>query len=192
MPFLKVKKKVFSILVWLAVLCDIEHDHWLTLLITLCYLYYLYMDTEIFVIKSLNVQNTIMVASLAVVVSLLVYSIVKRRSKHVMVFTVWVFLVLWFFNSPFFGFSAVSVSPQGIKLQYGILSWRNDMLPPESAWTVETYLSGVRKNKRLYFMSIAGRQSMKVKGEAKLRLLRRIGESIDRMKSGNSRVKNDQ
>lgn len=192
MPFLKVKKKVLSILIWLAVLCDIEHDHRLTISITLCYLYCLHMDTEIFVIKSLNIQNAIMLTSLAAVVSLLVYSMVKRRPKHVMVFTVWVFLVLWFFNSPFFGFSTVSVSLEGIRLQYGILSWRNVLLPPDSAWTVDTYLSGIRKNKRLHFISIAGRQSMKVKGEEKLQLLKRIGESIDRMKAGKTGVKNEQ
>jgi len=98
------------------------------------------------------------------------------------VFSVWVLLVLWFFNSPFFGFSVVSVSPEGIKLNYGILSIRNDLLPIDSKWEVRIYLSGIRKNKKLFFISVGERQSMKVKDLKDLQLLEKIGESIERMK----------
>ncbi len=141
------------------------------------------MDKEIFIIKSLYIQNTIMLVFLGVVVALLIHSLLKKRLKHTVVFLIWLFLVIWFFNSPFFGFSAVSVSPEGIKLNYGLLSFRNDLLPFNSEWEVKSYLGGIRKNKRLYFLSIAGRQSMKVKGEGKRRLLQAIGESISRLKS---------
>jgi hypothetical protein len=141
------------------------------------------MDSEIFIIKSLFLQNAVMLLSLSVVFFLLVHSIIKKRRKHTTVFAIWLILVLWFFNSPLFGFSAVSVGKDGIRLKYGILSLRNDRLPLESEWKVETYLSGIRKNKRLYFMTIGGRQSMKVKGENKRHLLQSIGKSIDRIRS---------
>jgi hypothetical protein len=141
------------------------------------------MNTEIFIIKSLYVQNAIMLAFLGITVSFLIYSIIKRKPKHIAAFTIWVFLVLWFFNSPFFGFSAVTVGSQGIKLDYGILSIRNDVLPLDSEWKIETYMSGIRRNKRLYFISIADRQSMKVRGAKDLRLLEKIGESIERVKA---------
>jgi hypothetical protein len=144
------------------------------------------MDSEIFIIKSLFVQNVIMLVSLGVVFCLLIHAIIKKKRKHMAVFAIWVILVLWFFNSTIFGFSAVSVGQHGIRLSYGILSLRNDLLPIDSEWKVETYLSGIRKTKRLYFISIGGRQSMKVKGEDKRRLLQSIGNAIDRIQSGRS------
>lgn len=148
------------------------------------------MDAEIFIIKSLFIQNAIMLISLGVVFSLLIHAIIKKRPKHTAVFTIWLLLVLWFFNSPLFGFSAVSVSPGGIELNYGILSVRNHLLPLDSEWKVQSYLSGIRKNKQLYLITIGGRQSMKVKGEDKLRLLQSIGKAINRVRSGTGRVKN--
>jgi hypothetical protein len=146
------------------------------------------MDAEIFIIKSLFFQNAIMLISLGAVFFLLIHSIMKKKRKHTAVFTIWVVLVLWFFNSTLFGFSAISVGQEGIRLNYGMLSLRNDLLPLESEWKVETYLSGIRKNKRLYLITIGGRQSMKVKGEENLRQLQSIGESIDRMKTRTNRA----
>lgn len=147
------------------------------------------MDSEIFIIKSLFIQNAIMLISLGVVFSLLIHAIIKKRRKHTAVFTIWLVLVLWFFNSTIFGFSTVSVGQDGIRLSYGILSLRNDLLPLDSEWKVETYLSGIRKSKRLYFITIGGRQSMKVKGEDKRRLLQSIGKAIDRIQSGRGKVR---
>ena len=63
------------------------------------------------------------------------------------------------------------------------LSFRDDLMPLHSQWKVGTTLSWIRKNKRLYFLSIADRRSMKVKGEAKLRLLQSIGEAIEGIRS---------
>jgi hypothetical protein len=148
------------------------------------------MDAEIFIIKSLFFQNAMMLISLGAVFFLLIHSIIKKKRKHTAVFTIWVVLVLWFFNSTLFGFSAISVGEEGIRLNYGMLSLRNDLLPLESEWKVETYLSGIRKNKRLYLITIGGRQSMKVKGEENLRQLQSIGESIDRMKTKTNRAEN--
>lgn len=140
------------------------------------------MNTETSIIKSIYVQNTIMLCFLGLAISFLLHSILKKRQRHIVVFSVWVLLVLWFFNSPFFGFSVVSVSPEGIKLNYGILSIRNDLLPIDSKWEVRIYLSGIRKNKKLFFISVGERQSMKVKDLKDLQLLEKIGESIERMK----------
>ena len=123
-----------------------------------------------------------MLSFLGIVVSLLVNSIIKTKQKHMVVFSLWVLLVFWFFNSPLFGFSAVSVSPDGIKLNYGILSFRNDLLPVESEWKTETDMAGIRRNKRLHFISIGDRQSMRVRGAKDLELLERIGGSIEEMK----------
>ncbi|MFH1350176.1 MAG: hypothetical protein ABII26_04485 [Pseudomonadota bacterium] len=140
------------------------------------------MNQEIFIIRSLHVQNAIMLLFFGVALSFLIHSIIKKRPKNIAVFLFWIFLILWFFNSPFFGFSAVTVSPQGIGISYGILSVRNALLPLDSDWEIKAYLSGIRKNKRLYFISIGGLQSMKVKGEDEYRLLQKIGESIERFR----------
>lgn len=137
------------------------------------------MSTEIFAIKSIFVQNAIMLSFLGFVVCLLIHSLFKKRLKHITVFSIWLLLVIWFFNSPFFGFSTVTVGPKGVKLNYGILSFGNDLLPINSEWKVETFMSGIRRNKRLYFISIGGRQSMKVKGQKELHLLQTIGKAIN-------------
>ena len=91
--------------------------------------------------------------------------------------------MFWFFNSPFFGFSAVSVSREGIRLNYGILSLRNDLLPLESSWKVENYWGGIRKMERLHFLRIGDRESMKVSGAEALKNLQDIGSAIDEMRS---------
>ena len=143
------------------------------------------MATQIFVIRSLYIQNTIMLFVLGVVVFFLVYSLVKRKPKHLIASFVWIIIVVWFFNSPFFGFSAVSVSHEGIGLNYGILSLRNDLLPIDSPWKVEAHSSGIRKMKKLYLIRIAGRESMKVRRNEGLGLLEKIGGAIADMKAQN-------
>jgi hypothetical protein len=144
------------------------------------------MDTDTFIIKSVYVQNGIMLTFLGVAIAFLVHSVFKKRPKHIAVFSVWVLLVIWFFNSPFFGFSAVSAGPEGININYGVLSFQNSRLPLDSTWEVKTYLGGIRKNRRLYYIIIGGHRSMKVKWEGEP-LLREIGESIDRFRSRRSK-----
>ena len=141
------------------------------------------MATQIFVIKSLYIQNTIMLFVLGVVVFFLLYSLLKRKPKHLIASFVWIIIVVWFFNSPFFGFSAVTVEPEGIRLNYGVLSFRNDLLPIDSPWKVETHLSGLRKMKKLYLIRIADRESMKVRRKEGLSLLEKIGGAIEDMKA---------
>jgi hypothetical protein len=150
---------------------------------SLCYMMTQTMAPQIFVIKSLYIQNTIMLFVLGVVVFFLVYSLAKKKPKHLIASFLWIIIVVWFFNSPFFGFSAVSVSPEGIRLNYGILSLRNDLLPIDSPWKVETHLSGIRKMKKLYLIRIAARESMKVRRNNGLDLLEKIGGAIEDMKA---------
>jgi hypothetical protein len=119
---------------------------------------------------------------LGVVVIFLVYSLVKRKPKHLIASLFWIIIVVWFFNSPFFGFSAVSVSHEGIRLNYGILSLRNDLLPIDSQWKVKTHLSGLRKMKNLYLIRIADHESMKVRRNEGL-VLEKIGDAIEDIKA---------
>ena len=140
------------------------------------------MSPETFIIKSIFVQNMIMLFSLGIVIFLLVRSIVKKKVRHTIVFSVWVLIVFWFFNSPFFGFSAVYLGPDGIQLNYGILSFKkNTVLPIDSPWKIETTFSGIRKTKKLYLLKIGDHRSMKVRGEKDLGLLQAIGRAVDEM-----------
>jgi hypothetical protein len=142
----------------------------------------MHMATDTFIIKSLYVQNTIMLFSLGVVVLLLLHSLIKKKLKHTLAFSVWVVIIIWFFNSSFFGFSAVSVSPEGVYVNYGILSTRNAVLTLDSNWKIETYFGGIRRMKKLYFLRIADRESMKVRTGKGIMLLQEIGNAIERAK----------
>jgi hypothetical protein len=140
------------------------------------------MEVHTFVIKSLLLQDTIMLCSLGIVLFFLVRSFIKRKSKHIVVFLAWTGIVIWFFNSSFFGFSAVTVSREGIKVNYGILSFRNKTLPLDTQWKIETSPSGLLKISKLYFIQIDEHRSMRVKGKNDLVLLRRIGDTIVHMR----------
>ena len=137
------------------------------------------MDTQIFIIKSLAVQNSIMLIALGVVLFFIFYSFSKKKSKYLLASLIWLVIVLWFFNSPFFGFSTVSVSREGIDVNYGILSLKNDRLPIMSPWKIETIASGLRRMKKVYLMRIGDRENMKVRRGKGLDLLKDIGAVID-------------
>lgn len=100
------------------------------------------------------------------------------------VFLVWLGIVVWFFNSPFFGFSKVIVNRKGIEINYGILSFRNTVLPLDTPWKIETTPSGILKTSKLYYIQIGDHLSMKVKGEKDVDLLNRIGEAVEQIKKG--------
>jgi len=140
------------------------------------------MESQTFAIKSLMVQNAVMLFSLGIVVFFLLRAFMKGRLKHVVVFVVWVGIVLWFFNSPVFGFSRLTVSPKGIQVQYGILSFRNTTLGLETKWEIETRLSGIIRTTKLYDIRVGEHRSMRVKGKRGLELLQKIGLSIDGVK----------
>jgi len=137
------------------------------------------MDTQVFVIKSLVVQNSIMLIALGMVLSFLFYSLFKQKAKFLLAALIWLGIVLWFFNSHFFGFSTVSVNPEGIDVNYGILSLKNDRLPIRSPWKIETIPLGLRKMKKVYLIRIGDRESMKVRRGEGLELLKGIGATID-------------
>ena len=141
---------------------------------------------QTFVIRSLWVQNTAMLLSLGVVVFLFGRFLLEKKPRHTLVCFVWILLVLWFFNSRFFGFSVVRVTPSGIEIHYGVLSWRNTVLPIHTPWRIENRFSGIRKTGRLYFLKIDGHESMKVKGRKDLELLQAVGKAIDRMNARES------
>jgi len=137
------------------------------------------MDTQIFVIKSLWVQNSIMLFALGLVLFFILYSLIKKKPKHLMASVIWLAIVLWFFNSPFFGFSTVAVNPEGIKINYGIISFRNDRLPITTPWKIVTAPTGFRKLRKVHLIKIGNHESMKVRGIEDLDLLKSIGAAID-------------
>jgi hypothetical protein len=140
------------------------------------------MEVQTFVIKSLFLQNTIMLCSLGIVLFFLTRSLIKGKIKHIVVFLAWTGVVIWFFNSPFFGFSEVTVSRKGIKVNYGILSFQNKTLPLDTQWKIEASPSGLLKISKVYFLQIGEHQSMKVKGKKDLAFLHRIGDTIAHMR----------
>ncbi len=142
------------------------------------------MTPQTFSIKSLYFQNGIMLFSLGVVLFFLVHALIKKRPKHALASLIWVGIVLWFFNSSFFGFSEVTVGQAGIQLNYGVLSFRNAHLPIDSRWRIGTDFSDIRKLKRVYLIKIAGRESMKLKGENGKARLEAIGQAIDMAREG--------
>ena len=137
------------------------------------------MDTQFFVIKSLWVQNSIMLLALGLVLFFLYYSFTKKKPKHLLASTIWLAIALWFFNSSFFGFSTVAVNPEGINVNYGILSLRNDTLPITSPWEIVTSPSGIRRLRKVHLIKIGNHESMKVRGVNDVNLLRNIGAAID-------------
>jgi hypothetical protein len=141
------------------------------------------MPAEVFTIKSLLLQNTLMLGALGITILFLIRAIWKKRRKHIIVFSIWSCLVVGFFNSSLFGFSEVRVTPKGLRINYGLLSLRNSVLPLHSDWSIQKHRGGLRKTKRLYSLVIAGKESMRVRGGGGLKLLDTIGRSIDRMKS---------
>lgn len=136
-----------------------------------------------FTIKSMVVQNTIMLLALGVVLYFLVFAVRKRSSKHILVSFIWLIAVLGFFNSPLFGFSRVTIQPRGIKVEYGILSLRNTFLPIDTPWEIKSHVSGIRRLKRVYTLNIGNHESMRVKSKKDVEMLKQIGETIERMKT---------
>ena len=138
------------------------------------------MEPQSFFIRSLAVQNVIMAILVAIVVAVLIRSVLKRNVSYVVAVLIWGVVTVWFFNGPLWGFSAVTVSPQGIELHYGFLSvFRNTTLPVDTKWKIRKYLGGIRKLKNLYFFQLENHQSLKVRGPDKMEVLHAIGAAID-------------
>jgi hypothetical protein len=138
------------------------------------------MEAQTFFVRSVMVQNVIMGIVVAIIVALLIRTIRKQNVTHAVLVVAWGLIALWFFNGPFWGFSAVTVSPEGLEIHYGFLSvFRNTTLPVNSQWKIRRYLGGIRKLKNLYFFQLPGHQSLKVRGAGKVEVLEALGTAID-------------
>ncbi len=138
------------------------------------------MDAQTFYIRSVAVQNLIMGVIAAIIIVLLIYFIKEQKTRHSIAVIVWALIVFWFFNSPMWGFSAVTVSPQGLKIHYGFFSvLKNSSLPPNTPWKIHLYMGGVRKMKKLYYFQLAAHTSLKVRGPKALDTMKSLGVSID-------------
>jgi hypothetical protein len=116
----------------------------------------------------------------ALIVGLLIRFVRKNNVKHAVAVGLWGLIALWFFNGPFWGFSAVTVSPEGLRVHYGFLSvFRNTTLPVASFWKIRRYQGGIRKLKNLYFFQLTDHRSLKVRGQDKLEVLKALGAAID-------------
>ncbi len=124
-----------------------------------------------------------MLISLGLVLLFLFYSLAKKKPKHILASGVWLAIVLWFFNSPYFGFSTVAINPEGIEINYGILSLKNTTLPITSRWEIVTQPTGFRKLKKVHLIKIGNHESMKVRGLEDLNLLKNIGAAIDKCRN---------
>ena len=138
------------------------------------------MEAQTFFIRSVLVQNVIMAVVVAIVVGLLIRFIHRRDIKYIVLVAFWGCVSLWFFNSPLWGFSAVTVKPEGLELHYGFLSvFKNSTLPPDSPWKIKKHLGGIRKLKNLHYFWFQDHQSLKVRGQHKLDTLKALGAAID-------------
>ncbi len=137
------------------------------------------METQHFVIKSLWVQNSVMILSVGLILLFLLWALSRRKPRHSVAAIVWLGIALWFFNSPFFGFSTVAVNPEGITIDYGILSIKNGRVPITTPWQIISSPTGIRKLKKVHLIKIGNHESMKVRGMADLNLLKKIGAAID-------------
>jgi type IV secretory pathway VirB3-like protein len=138
------------------------------------------MAPQTFFIRSVMVQNIIMGIIVAVVVAVFVRCIRKREPKYTIAVVIWAGMAVWFFNGPFWGFSAVTVSGQGLEVEYGFLSvFLNTTLPVDTHWKIRKYLGGIRKLKNLYYLQLANHRSLKVRGPDKLEVLKALGAAID-------------
>lgn len=142
------------------------------------------MEAVVFTIKSMFVQNLVMLSVAFLLGGLIFWAAITRRPKHLVAGLIWAGIVLWFFNSPFFGFSQATVSPSGIALKYGILSFRNITLPLDTKWSIESRSKGIMKLKKVYFIRIGRHVSMRV-GARDKGILLELGKKIDEMKHRN-------
>jgi hypothetical protein len=138
------------------------------------------MEPQTFFIRSVMVQNVVMGIIVGIIAGLLIRSIRRQKTTHVILVVMWGLIALWFFNGPLWGFSAVTASPEGLEIHYGFLSvFRNVTLPVDTQWRIRRYLGGIRKLKNLYFFELSGHRSLKVRGAGKVEVLKALGAAID-------------
>jgi hypothetical protein len=83
----------------------------------------------------------------------------------------WFILIFWFFNSQFWGFSALTQHDDTLTLHYGVLSLlKNESIPMNKTRSIESSFSGFPQYKRLYYLVIDERRSMGVEQRDKKNL----------------------
>ncbi len=122
------------------------------------------MPVKVFVLKSLFVQNMVMALGMGVALFLLYLGIKRKKLRQIVLFSIWIVLILWFFNSSMWGFSTVTIGGKGIKLQYGFLSFKNITLPLNTPFSIQTENAGFPKYRKLYVLKIGDRKSMRLSG----------------------------
>lgn len=121
------------------------------------------MQRSTVIIKSLLVQNAVMGLALALVLGLFLLAFLRGKRGTGVLALVWLAGVLWFFNSPLWGFSAISVKPGGVELRYGFLAvLKNTTIRGEPEVRIVSEFARFPQNRKLYWLQIGSRRSMKV------------------------------
>ncbi len=139
------------------------------------------MVEQTFVIKSLYVQNGLVIAVFGVLFFLLLRAILKKRFSLVFICCLWLVLFFWFFNSQFWGFSALTFKNERLYLRYGLCSiFKNESIPLRTGPKIESEFAGFPQYKHLYYLVIDNRRSMGVVKENK-RILEEIVARLDKL-----------
>lgn len=118
---------------------------------------------QTFVLQPLWLQNVVMSTALGIVVFFLLRGAFRKNKTQILVFSCWLIMIFWFFNGPFWGFSALTVSRQGIVLHYGWLSLlKNGQLPLASRWQLKESNTGFPRYRKLYYIEVDGQKSMRL------------------------------
>lgn len=130
------------------------------------------------VIKALYVQNGLMITIFGVIFFLILLGIWKKNFRFVGICSLWIVLFFWFFNSQFWGFSALTLKDERIYLRYGLCSiFKNKSVSTQIRPKIESDFSGFPQYKHLYFLVIGNYKSMGVEKENK----EVLEEIIDRL-----------
>lgn len=113
-------------------------------------------------IKSLGVQNTIMISGLCLVLIFGAVGVFRKRRIQIVLAGAWLVALVWFFHSPYWRFSAVTLHQDGMELNYGLLSFKDTVVPLETPVRIESTFSGFPKPKKLYCLIIGEYRSMRV------------------------------
>ncbi len=123
-----------------------------------------------FEIIPLWIQNLFMLCIIAIDILFFVYSIHKNNKKIFLLSISWLFIIVIFFNSPFWRFSKISISHDKVKLNYGILCLlKNKEIKKPITCTIESSTS-LFPFKKTFFLNINGYKSMSVTSRNKARL----------------------
>ncbi len=113
-----------------------------------------------FTIIPLWIENTVMLSCIFILSGGIIYGIKKHNSKIIFICIAWFLLSIYFFNSHFWGFSSISISSEGVKLNYGILSIeKNKILSPPISCSITHKVSKI-PFRETYYLVINNYHSM--------------------------------